>query len=282
MEKYLVKIYQDFLKEKDRWCHIGNSQFSNSSYKNYDDKQYEKNVIEQYYLLRFAPFYLEEYFEIYLQFLQMYEDGNLKVLSVGVGTGLDFWGLADAVIHLNKTVSIDYMGIDLVDWKYRLKEIRFLQKSIEELTFNDFQNFTYGNANVIIFPKSIIEIDKETLVKFANFVTETNIKNVWFLISYIKKGSKISGLDKFDAIYNVFVENKYNLYHGDINEYYESDEKQSRIFYPIDYRGTWMKSISEHCAFKCNQAQISSCNLSGQYPMLKKEHIAFGIYNFRR
>jgi hypothetical protein len=282
MQKFLLNIYKNFLEEQKYWCNIPKSQFSNSQYKKYENKQYTELCIEQYYLLKYAPLYLEEYYEIYYEFLKYYKENNVKVLSIGVGAGLDFWGLAESVVHLNKTINIDYMGIDLVDWKYRLKDIRFLQTSLENLTFDDFNNFTYGKANVIIFPKSIIEISSDAINKFINFLFDTNIYDIWFIISYVKKGNKVSGIDKFKIIHDKFINNGYALTHGNLNEYKESYDKNFKIIYPLDYKDSWMNDIKKHCYSKCNQSQINKCNLVDQYPMLYKKHIAYGIYHFKR
>ena len=288
MKHFLENIYNDFKSEQDYWCNIPESQFSNSKYRKYENKQYSKKYIEQYYLLKYAPLYFEEYYEIYYKFLNLYNKHDIKILSIGVGAGLDFWGFTEAVVHLDKDINIDYMGIDLVDWYYRFDNIRFLQKSLENLTYDDFNNFTYGQANVIVFPKSIIEIDEKSIEKFANFLIKSlqnklfDSANIWFLISYIKKGDKISGLDKFKIIYNTFLENDYKLSYGDINKVEYSMDKDFKILYPIDYKNTWMEDIKNHCNSKCNQSQINRCNLVDQYPMLYKKHIAYGIYNFTR
>ena len=288
MQQYLSKVYNDFIREQGTWCKIPESQFSNSQYRKYDNKQYTESSIEQYYLLRFAPIYLDEYYEIYFEFLKYYDKQNIKILSIGVGAGLDFWGFADAIVHFYQTMDIDYLGIDLIDWKYRLQDIRFLQTSLDDLTYQDFNNFTHGEANVIIFPKSIIEINEESIKKFAYFIidslkdTSYKAKDIWFIISYIKKGDKVSGIDKFKIIYDIFLENGYIINHGDINKWHESSDKDFKIIYPIDYKNSWMKNIKQYCSSKCNQVQISKCNLVGQYPMLKKKHIAYGIYQFKK
>jgi hypothetical protein len=281
MKIFLSNIYENFLAEQEYWCNIPESQFSNSQYRKYENKQYSQSYIEQYYLLKYAPLYLEEYYEIYHEFLKHYKKDNIKVLSVGVGAGLDFWGFAEAIVRLNKTMNIDYMGIDLIDWKYRLKDIRFLQTSLENLTFEDFSNFTYGKANVVIFPKSIIEISNDSITKFANFLIDTNLRDIWFIVSYIKKGNKVSGIDKFKIMHDTFLNNGYKIINGDINEYKDSNDKDFKIMYPLDYRDGWMKDIKEHCYSKCNQSQISRCNLVDQYPMLYKKHISYGIYHFQ-
>jgi len=287
MQQYLSKVYHDFLFTQHSWCKIPESQFSNSQYRKYDNKQYTESSIEQYYLLKYAPLYLDEYYEIYYNFLQHYKKQDIKVLSIGVGAGLDFWGFTDAIVHLNKTMNIDYMGIDLVDWKYRLQDIRFLKKSLDDLSYEDFNNFTYGKANVIIFPKSIIEMDSETIKKFSNFLlnsmkdTSFENKDIWLIISYVKKGERVSGIDKFKIIYDAFLENGYRITHGDIDKWHESSDKDFKIMYPIKYKDGWMKDIQGYCYSKCNQNQISKCNLVGQYPMLKKKHIAYGIYQFK-
>jgi len=288
MKKFLQDIYQEFKAEQDYWCNIVKSQFSNSTYRKYENKQYGKKYIEQYYLLKYAPLYFEEYYEMYYKFLNLYKKYNINILSIGVGAGLDFWGLTEAVVHLDKDINVDYMGIDLVDWHYRFDGIRFLQKSLENITYDDFNNFTYGQVNVIIFPKSIIEIDESLIKKFANFLIKSlqnksfeNI-DIWFLISYIKKGIKINGLGKFKIIYKAFLENGYKLKYGDIDKVEFSMDKDFKIIYPIDYKNGWMQDIKNHCNSKCNYLQIQKCNLVDQYPMLYKKHIAYGIYNFTR
>jgi hypothetical protein len=287
MKNFLLNIYENFLEEQDYWCEIVNSQFSNSQYKQYDNKHYTQRYIEQYYLLKYAPLYFEEYYEIYYEFLKHYKKEDIRILSIGVGAGLDFWGFTDVIVHLNKSIDVDYIGIDLVDWKYRFKDIRFLQKSLDDLSYEDFNNFTRGTANVIIFPKSIIEMDISTIKKLANFLINTLSnkyyvnRDIWFIISYIKKGSKISGIDKFKIIYDIFIENNYQLVHGNIDKHNESIDKEHKIIYPFDYKNSWMKNIQTYCYSKCNQIQIKKCSLVGQYPMLYKKHIAYGIYNFK-
>ncbi len=288
MKQFLSNIYKHFSITQNSWCSIAESQFSNSQYVKYDNQQYTKKCIEQYYLLKYAPLYLEEYHEIYYEFLKYYHKDEIKILSIGVGSGLDFWGFSDAVVQLNKTLNVDYMGIDIINWHYKLEGIRFLQKSLEDISYDDFTNFTYGKANVIIFPKSIIEINEKIIKKFTNFLIDTlenapyKDKNIWFLVSYIKKDKRVSGLDKFKIIYDIFLNNGYKLSHGDINKYSESIDKDSKITYPIDYKNSWMKDIENYCYSKCDQSQISKCNLVEQYPMLYKKHIAYGIYNFTK
>ena len=88
--------------------------------------------------------------------------------------------------------------------------------------------------------------------------------------------------NKFKIIYDTFLKNGYKLVHGDIDKYHESSDKDFKIIYPIDYNNGWMKDIENYCYSKCDQSQINRCNLVGQYPMLYKKHIAYGIYNFTK
>lgn len=288
MQQFLEHIYNDFKFEQDYWCNIPKSQFSNSKYRKYDNKQYSKKYIEQYYLLKYAPLYFEEYYEIYYRFLNLYKQENIQILSIGVGAGLDFFGFTEAIVYLDKNINIDYVGIDIVDWYYRFDNIKFLQKSLEDFTYDDLNNFAYGQANVLIFPKSIIEIDAVVIKQFANLLVKSleNIlfynRELWFLVSYIKTDDKISGLDKFKIIYDILLENGFKLKYGNINKVQYSINKDLKILYPIDYQNTWMKDIKNHCDSKCNQLQINRCNLVNQYPMLYKKHIAYGIYHFIR
>jgi hypothetical protein len=157
--------------------------------------------------------------------------------------------------------------------------MRFKNKSLEDLNVQDFYDFTIGGVDVIVFPKSIIEMSDDSLEKFTDELIRTKLKDIWIIVSYIKRYDKISGIDKFKIIHDKLINNRYVLSYGNLNEYQESDDKDSKIDYPLDYSNGWKKDIEEYCSSKCDRIQMNRCNLS-QYPMLYKKHIVYGIYRF--
>ena len=282
MKDFLSLIYEGFQLENDNWCDIAKSQFSHSYDADYKNKNYDKRVINQFYLLKYAPIYKYEYYEMYKLFLKNFKQDTANIFSIGVGVGLDYWGLSDVIIDLKSNLNIDYLGIDVIDWEYRF-DIRFLQKSLEEITINDLKNFTLGEANIFVFPKSIIEIDDTILDKFANLILDLykdkfNVE-FWFLVSFIKSGDDISGVDKMKNFVNKFRDNGYN--YEAIRLSNDNNFNIEKIDYTqyLDYWNTWKRDLYLHCR---NCSHNPYCGLGDIYPMLKTKHLRYGIYKFKK
>jgi hypothetical protein len=134
-------------------------QFSNQNVGN--KLAYDKLYSQVYYLLRFAPYYYEEYKIIWNIFLLKTKLKDMKVLSVGSGAFLDFYAL-NYLFKENKNFSFEYFGVDKANWQ-KYKNIYQDQKLLKKIIFynNDFLNkqedFNLENINVLFFPKSITE-----------------------------------------------------------------------------------------------------------------------------
>ena len=285
MKDFLQKVYNDFQAQEENWCELANSQFVSNNLKDKFYGGYDEEHIEQFYLLKYAPLYLEEYWEMYERFLDTYSKNTLRVLSVGVGAGLDYYGLVTALN--NREIEMDYMGIDLVDWQYRHEEICFEQVDLKNISHNKrVMAFVAKGVDVVIFPKSIVEIQARELEydafsELCNVLVENDIDDIWFLNSYINTGRKISGLEQFEVLLHKMTEAGYVLKNGlDASKYYDSI-KGTSVHYPINYRETWQQDLQNYCQRECGEEQSEICRLA-QSPMLKKSYIAFGISNLKK
>ena len=294
MKDFLTKVYEDFKTQEENWCEIAESQFVPNSLNNKIYRGYEKEHFEQFYLLKYAPLYIAEYVEIYQAFLKEYSKSTLRVLSVGVGAGLDCYSLY-GVLRNREDIALEYIAIDIVDWHYRNKKINFEQVDLKDIAANEnVMAFIKEGVDVVMFPKSIIEIpthirqsqgiveDNDAFTELCNILVENNINDVWFLNSYIKAYNKeVSGLNEFSHIADKLNSEGYIIVNDvDAMNYYNSCYESS-VHYPLDYRRTWQLDLHNYCQRKCGEEQSEKCKLA-QHPMLKRSHIAYGITNFKK
>ena len=107
MKSFMTSVSNDFQKEQENWCDIRYFQFSNGYYSEYANTHYGKVYMEQYYILKFFPFYFEECMNAYAHFLQSYRKSTLKVLSIGVGNGVDYLALQELI----RAIDLDIRSI---------------------------------------------------------------------------------------------------------------------------------------------------------------------------
>lgn len=76
------------------------------------------------YLLRYAFAYAFEYSRMYRNVLAQMDDvNNISVTSVGCGSMIDYWPLVHALEMKRKIdCSIRYVGIDKIDWNYKIRQ----------------------------------------------------------------------------------------------------------------------------------------------------------------
>lgn len=84
---------------------------------------YDDIHIQQYYLLRYAFSYA---FEYKCMFISLFEKevftDSIRITSIGCGNMIDYWALVEALKDDdNATYRVEYTGIDVIDWNYKIK-----------------------------------------------------------------------------------------------------------------------------------------------------------------
>lgn len=195
--KYLQTVYEDLQRYVDSdvcLCKFKELNFEAGALPDYEDIN-----IQQLYLLRYAFAYAFEYSRMYLDVLSQMDGVNgISVTSVGCGSMIDYWALVHALEMKNKLdCGIRYVGIDKIDWNYKIPERQ--SDEVYYLIGNAADFFT-GNSqfisDVYFFPKSISEFSDSELDAMANSFSSKKIqKNKFFVCISLREDDKSLGRD---------------------------------------------------------------------------------------
>lgn len=156
--------FKTYLDEGHQLCELKDMNFDAGKIPKYDDVHHQ-----QYYLLRYAFAYAYEYKRMYNRLLTSFvPNGKMTVTSVGCGTMLDYWALVRALEGKNIPARVEYIGIDLVDWNYKIPKretdtVTFLHKDAVEALLDE----RVPSSDVFFFPKSISEFPDDVFSKLC-------------------------------------------------------------------------------------------------------------------
>lgn len=201
-------IYSDFIDElyKEKiYCKLMDLRFNNGHI-----PDYSKNIIRQYYLLKYLPAYFVEYYDIYRQAIKLdFINEGFNILSIGCGCGIDLWGCHFATKD-REDIKIRYTGLDCIDWDYFdtcEEEAYFIQNGIGQLKCLDEDEY-----NVIIFPKSISEFSEDDFKILKKSFENTNfIKKKILLIASIRSSEAESDGNRIKELVDIFKKKKYSI-----------------------------------------------------------------------
>lgn len=170
IEEYISNVYVDFghyVDQNPRMCELKKVNFDLSEWPDYSNIH-----VQQYYLLRYGFIYAFEYKRMYLnamKHMQQFTD-NTSILSLGCGSGIDFWSAIEASRELRIDVNrLEYYGIDKINWSYKIdsdetKKFKYINRDILSL-FRLIKKFPH---NIFMFPKSIAEFTEEDFTGMCN------------------------------------------------------------------------------------------------------------------
>ena len=96
----IYTVFKDFLKEINRrecLCSLKEFRYDQMNIPNYEDI-----FIRQLYLLRYFPAYVVEYYRMYRYLFNNYQvKPDYRILSIGTGCALDYYGLELALKEQN-------------------------------------------------------------------------------------------------------------------------------------------------------------------------------------
>ncbi len=254
---------------------------------------YSDPLVQQYYMLRYFPAYLVEYFLMYQQLLQAnFLPAKLNVLSIGCGCGVDFWGLYFALKKQtgNCAALSSYTGIDLVRWQYLdaqgLPNVRFLPQNITA-----WQSLNRNDYNVFLFPKSIGEFPQSVFNHTQGMFARSSFAQdrVCGLCSLMDKGLNHDA-GRFACIaHTMETSHKFQCL-DDVDTHWNMPKNEglynvcSDFIYPND-----IKSVVENILEKCptwvanGQTCLSDCaSQINKSPILRTSFIKYQLLRFER
>ncbi len=109
---------------------------------------YEDRYMTAFYVMKYARAYGFQFSRAYADiFVDMEGQDKIKAISIGCGTGIDYWGMSYAARVLGKAPEskLDYTGIDPVRWPYRITEAADMPEQ-DTVRYNEIVSDKY-NAN---------------------------------------------------------------------------------------------------------------------------------------
>lgn len=296
IDEFLLRVWNDFdryIDTSDRLCDLKSITFEGDCLPDYEDVH-----IQQLYLLRYVLAYAYEYKCMYKAVLERGGfHSEIKVTSFGCGSMIDYWSLAEVLLSRCDGSVINYTGIDLTDWKYKMRkrtcdDVRLIQKNVVDW-FNEIACFT---SDIFIFPKSISELGNSVFDKICNnFQTKTFLNDrfhVLICLRYNPNNGKINkdDLTKCISIYNAI---KANGFLCDDNPYKTLPEvmedkniwvADNTLNYTQRFNSEILNQLSAKCRASSEEKEncLSSCQGINRYAMLSTKYACYQIFTFYR
>ena len=258
---------------------------------------YRNIRVQQLYLLRYAYAYSYEYTEIYRQVLQrMGRQKELSVVSVGCGTMIDYWSLAQALSYYRQSDCIvNYVGMDAVEWNYRFS--KRAQDNVQTYLHNNAVDCFIKNpqfvSDIYFFPKSISEFSLQEIQQIADCFEKKPIEKDKFFICVSLRNSEENrrlDMEKTRILAKAIERNGFDA-HGEEQRYYYYAENRGIAAFDRSYHYPEeiirnISSLGEKCRnnmhCKGGSCGYECCSNLSRRPILKTEQICYQIIPFER
>ena len=296
INEYLDNIlndFQEYLATTPKLCGLKSVHFDAGKIPDYCDIH-----VQQLYLLRYAYGYAFEYKCMYESLFNKYtfSDETVKVVSVGCGTGIDYWSMISAL----KDVGLDdkmvkYKGIDIIDWKDKFPQRKNdFMKIYQGEAVNIFTNAKSLSSDIYVFPKSISELDSESIDKMCNAIQNQQIKKDTFYLLASLRDDEFSlerDIEKTNKLFNAFINNGFKSENDPHNSIVFKDDYKKKKIREIDddFKHpsgvvACLKDLNEYCI---NFNGFVNCENDceqrlGRWPMLSCDKMRWQIFKFER
>ena len=291
MERFIGENYNelscaiDDLNNKNTGlCCLRNVNFNCGGIPDYSDP-----AQRSLYLLRYGPSYITEYRAAYEEIFRFNHviRGDIKVLSIGCGSFLDKASAHYAMkryANFNK-FDLIYYGVDIKNWGrdfFPFEKHIFINKGIARVELSEIRE----PIDIIIFPKSLPEIDPESLEACLSKLSEHNFENKVCIINSNRE-SKSDFNKAHDFMVSLSEKIGYTLYDTIvINECYGNNNKTSRNIWSVLERFSFSqkaitisREIFSACKFKISHECDDACNeVIDRYPVLTTGHYNTCVY----
>lgn len=251
---------------------------------------YSDSLLRNVYLLRYGVAYFAEYYRLYEKIFSSILSGHrfYTLFSVGCGAHIDKVAAQFALKKYQLYTQLNYVGFDCVNWADEV-EYTAVHPCTIQCTNSLHKRI---DADIVAFPKSISELDKNFLDDFADH----DFSDKFILAFSLRKGEAVSFEDtlKVEYLLSRFVTHGYHI------EYKESvTMDDSSIFknieaYPfvehsdafelvneLDTYCYLRDTCSEQCATLINKKPMTAPTyFHDDLYLLEKNHAAPSTSNF--
>ena len=228
----ILEEFEDYVYSGVRLCDLKSVHFDAGKIPDYSNIH-----VQQLYLLRYAYAYSFEYKCMYRTLLDRTNfRKNIAVTSIGCGSMLDYWALANVV---PRSCEIRSRGIDTIDWAYQMEarvqdDVRFIRNDAIDCLFRAHTL----SSDVYIFPKSISEFPVIAMSKIGKLFGEKTPmgKTVFFMFSLrTDRGSMERDVCRTKALFGAMLENGFR----------SSDDPNMYCHFSEDWREKKIKDVDE-------------------------------------
>lgn len=279
LNNHIQRVFSDFMQNE--WCDINQIELNTDCY--------EKQNIQQFYILKYFPAYFSEYYLMYQELIDKTEEKNLNLASIGCGSGIDYYALEFALKEkATSEKTFTYTGIDCISWDYvpNSTEFNFIHTYL-----SDVKPEVLENKNVIIFPKSLIEFKISDLESMVDKLVEKNEnENIYFLNSYITKDAHdlahIGGIKEFQSICERMRAHGFEVGENECLKYFRAEEqrglgKDFTFFkYPDEVKKI-LQDLTANCESEVMAEKCNTCKI-GAWPILNNKYVAYNIVKFSK
>lgn len=286
----ILAEFEDYVHSGVRLCDLKGVHFDGGRIPDYSNIH-----VQQLYLLRYAYAYSFEYKCMYSTLLDRTNfEKNIAVTSIGCGSMLDYWALANVVPHSCK---IRYRGIDTIDWDYQV-EAR-VQDNVRFICNNAIDCMLRApklSSNVYIFPKSISEFPMSAMSQIGKLFGEKYLagQTVFFLFSLrTDRGSMERDVRRTNALFKAMLENGFHS-SDDPNKYYHiSDDLREKKIKDIDVDFLHPREVVAFLKDELHSSCIEYCHTGEHceddcerrlswWPILTCKQACWQIFEFRK
>lgn len=289
---YVHKVFDDFkdyLNNIDTLCELKSITFESNCLPEYGNVH-----VQQLYLLRYVYAYAYEYKSMYKELFKSYTpNANFSTTSIGCGNMIDYWSLKEALRENgNIETVINYTGIDLIDWQYKMK-----CGEVDSLCFKQVNAIRYLEeidglvSDVYFFPKSISEFSNYDFIKICEcFKNKPILKDKFCLLVSIRPVEIWDRTDinrvcsLVDAITsNGFItEDNPDVYYYDDNADAYISYLDPQFNYPDEIKSI-LKNLTSRCIKENNkQFDCTKCDKIDRNPILSAKYVQYQMFTFYR
>lgn len=215
---------------------------------------YERSGVQDLYMYKYFLAYFLTYFYLYTRVELSNFLPEWRILSIGSGNSID--GAAATLVREVKS----YVGIDKVLWHNNLyKPAKIVTKELKNVKFKDIDM----EPNIIIFPKSILEIDSYELRNFVYNMINVMQNTDRIICIFAFSSSKINEAEKRAVrIVEEIVEEKFEkIFNWDSKDdtYLAQQNSVFGIVNGIDKEEGFFKlKCTRECNRECEQKTVNS------------------------
>ena len=267
--------FQHYQNGKQCLCELRDLDFQAGHLPNYSNPW-----VQSLYLMRYFYAYFTDYYCLYKNILPWLSGTTPKVISIGCGCGVDGAALCFAS---SPQENFQYNGYDIVNWELDVRQFLPQFNAQINIANADITTAPFPKANILMFPKSLSDIDGNAFSAFVNRLSPDFWEDRVVILSSIMNDGIEYDVAKMKVIVDQMQKIGYNLKNGSIDPIQFQNTGAYCIHldganFPNDIKD-FITTLDRLCGF--HNADCQDCTIA-RSPILKSDFARFQRLGFER